>query len=131
MLQWLATYWLEVAFGLLLGVLAWGGRKLVHFYIKELQEMLSETENKICARIDKQVQQRDEQLEALRAGLLSVQGRTFKKKCHELLDPNNPISVEEMENITKDHDAYKSLGGNHEGDALFALVMEKAKKDIT
>lgn len=56
MLQWLATYWLEVAFGLLLGVLAWGGRKLVHFYIKELQEMLSETENKICARIDEQVQ---------------------------------------------------------------------------
>ena len=73
----------------------------------------------------------DEKLNEMRAGLLSMQGAYFKKKCHKLLEPGHEINVEELENITKDHEAYKGLDGNHEGDMLFNLVLEKAKRDIT
>ena len=66
----------------------------------------------------------------LRAGLLSIQGKSFKEKCHELLNNEHKITIEELENITKDHEAYKGLGGNHEGDTLFNLIIEKAKKDV-
>jgi hypothetical protein len=59
-----------------------------------------------------------------------VQSRNFKANCHELLDINHVITAEELENITRDHDAYKGLGGNHVGDTLFNLIIEKAKKNI-
>lgn len=131
MLEWLAKYWLEVVFGLILALLAWGGKKLIYFYIQEMKRMLQETESKILAKIQAKDEEQDQKMDELRAGLLSVQGRGFKENCHKLLSIDHKIDVEELENITKDHDAYKGLGGNHEGDMLFNLVIEKAKKDIT
>lgn len=83
------------------------------------------------AKVEARDNAQDETLREMRAGLLSMQGEHFKKKCQELLDSEHKISVEELTNITRDHDAYKGLGGNHEGDLLFKLVLEKAKRDIT
>lgn len=130
MWEWLAKYWLEVIFGLILGGFAWGGRQLVHFYVKEMKNMLKETEERILTQREAKSLERDKKIEEIRMGLLSVQGQAFKEKCHRLLSQEHQIDVEELENITKDHDAYKGLGGNHEGDMLFALVLEKAKNDI-
>lgn len=131
MAEWIAKYWLEVVFGLILAFMAWGGKKLIHFYIQEMKKMLKDTEDKIISQLQAKDQEQDQKMDELRAGLLSVQGQGFKDKCHKLLSPDHSINVEELEIITRDHDAYKGLGGNHEGDALFTLVMEKAKKDIT
>ena len=47
MIAWLTTYWLELFFGTVLGLIAWGGRKLIYFYVKEMKQMLGETEKKI------------------------------------------------------------------------------------
>lgn len=63
-------------------------------------------------------------------GLLSVQRRTFKEDCERLLDPNHIITLDEFQQITNDHDIYNALGGNHNGDQLFALIEEKVKHHI-
>lgn len=131
MLEWLAKYWIEVVFGLILAGFGWGGRQLVHFQVKEMKNMLKETEERILAQREAKSVERDKRIEEIRKGLLSIQGQSFKEKCHKLLVQEHQIDVEELENITRDHDAYKGLGGNHEGDTLFSLVIEKAKKDIT
>lgn len=131
MLEWIAKYWLEVVFSLALAGFAWGGKRLIKFYIDDVKRTLENLEKKIMAKVEARDNAQDETLREMRAGLLSMQGEHFKKKCQELLDSEHKISVEELTNITRDHDAYKGLGGNHEGDLLFKLVLEKAKKDIT
>ena len=130
MIEWLATYWLEVLFGLVLGLIAWGGKKLIHFYVEEMKRLLKATEDNIWAKVKEKDEKQDQKMNELLAGLLSIQGRAFKEKCRELLEVEHLITVTELENITKDHEAYKGLGGNHEGDTLFNLILEKAKKDI-
>lgn len=131
MLEWIARYWIEVIFSLALAGLAWGGKRLIKFYIDDVKRTLEELEKRILAKVEARDNLQDERLNEMRAGLLSMQGAYFKKKCQKLLEPEHKIDVEELTNITKDHDAYKGLGGNHEGDMLFKLVLEKAKRDIT
>ena len=131
MLEWIARYWVEVIFSLALAGLAWGGKRLIKFYIDDVKRTLEELEKRILAKVEARDNLQDERLNEMRAGLLSMQGAYFKKKCQKLLEPEHKIDVEELTNITRDHDAYKGLGGNHEGDMLFKLVLEKAKRDIT
>lgn len=129
--EWIARYWLEVLFGIVLAVLAWGGKRLVKFYIQQLHDSLDDVKTEIMKYVKEHNDMQDKSLEDLRAGLLSMQRPVFKERCHNLLASDHKITVDEMERITKDHEAYKGLGGNHEGDTLFELVVEKAKKDIT
>ena len=63
--------------------------------------------------------------------MLSLQGRTFKNNCRRLLDLDHEITLEEYEEISKDHEAYNSLGGNHNGDELFLLVRKKVEDSWT
>ena len=94
----------------------------------EKQAFLSGVKAEIRAefeRSNKKETELQEELKNLRNGLLSVQGRTFKNDCRNLLDPNHVITLEEYEEISQDHNAYKSLGGNHNGDELFNLVRQK------
>ena len=128
MVEWLAKYWLEVLFAAVLGIITWGGKRLIHFYINQLKQMLEETQEAILEIVNTKDQEQDKKMDELRAGLLSLQGPLFKERCHNLLEPDHRIEVEELERITRDHEAYKGLGGNHEGDTLFDLVKEKAKK---
>lgn len=72
----------------------------------------------------------EEQVRMLRSGVLSVQGRQFKADCRRLLDPNHNISLEEYEDIEEDHIVYNNLGGNHNGDKLFAMVEAKYKQGL-
>lgn len=131
MLEWITRYWVEVVFSLALAGLAWGGKRLIKFYIDDVKRTLEDLEKRIMTKVELRNDAQDAAMNEMRAGLLSMQGAYFKKKCHKLLDTEHQITVEELEDITGDHAAYKGLGGNHEGDMLFNLVLEKAKKDIT
>lgn len=64
-------------------------------------------------------------VQALKAGVLSMQGKVFKGDCRRLLEPNHLITEEEYEDIVADHKSYNGLGGNHIGDSLFLSVMKK------
>lgn len=83
---------------------------------------------KECAKEDEKLHA---EINALKEGMLSVQGKEFKATCEEYLEPTHKLTVAEYEQLIKDHDAYNGLGGNHEGDRLFALVERKAENTLT
>lgn len=134
MLEFVLKYWIEFLFG---GVIAVGSYMIKRTLKSFRQERADEKEaflegikDKIRAefeRSNKKETELAEEIKVLKAGLLSIQGRTFKSNCRRLLDPDHDISLEEYEEITKDHDAYNSLGGNHNGDQLYQLVRKKVE----
>lgn len=134
MLEFVLKYWIEFLFG---GVIAIGSymikRTLKSFRQERTEEkeaFLEGIKDEIRAefeRSNKKETELAEEIKVLKAGLLSIQGRTFKSNCRRLLDPDHDISLEEYEEITKDHDAYNSLGGNHNGDQLYQLVRKKVE----
>lgn len=69
-----------------------------------------------------------EEINIIKAGLLSLQGKQFRRKCRKLLKPEHTITLEEYEQLIEDHNVYNALDGNHKGDELFALVKDKVKK---
>lgn len=134
MLEFVLKYWIEFLFG---GVIAIGSYMIKRTLKSFRQERADEKEaflegikGEIRAefeRSNKKETELAEEIKVLKAGLLSIQGRTFKNNCRRLLDPDHDISLEEYEEITKDHDAYNSLGGNHNGDQLYQLVRKKVE----
>ena len=86
-----------------------------------------EKKNEELLKADQQIH---EEIDNLRDGILSIQGRDFKEVCHELLQENHIITAVEYEQILADHIAYNKLGGNHEGDALFSMIEAKYKNTI-
>jgi hypothetical protein len=135
MLEFILKYWIEVLFG---AVIAFGGymvkRTLKSYRQERLEEknaFLESIKKEISAEFERSNSKETElagEIKTLKAGLLSIQGRAFKNNCKRLLDPDHEISLEEYEEITKDHDAYNSLGGNHNGDELFILVRKKVEE---
>ena len=159
MLEFIVKYWLEVAFGLVCASIAWLARHYVKLLeekkksqqkeiidtmkqgledhkqqmktdmaqcssdmmrvLKETTDTLKKTDGEIHAEIDN-----------LRGGMLSIQGRNFKNDCHKLLRADHIIDLKEYESLLADHIAYNKLGGNHEGDALFAMVEAKYKNTV-
>ena len=63
-------------------------------------------------------------LDAIKGGLLAVQGHEFRSKCRRLLE-KDVIKPSEYEQLESDHNAYNGLGGNHKGDSLFDQVKTK------
>jgi chaperonin cofactor prefoldin len=67
----------------------------------------------------------------MKQGILNMQGKIFKNQCRLYLAEDYKISLAEYESLEEDHSIYNALGGNHDGDALFAMVEEKIKKDLS
>lgn len=81
-------------------------------------------------KIEQEVGTLQNQISALTAGVLSMQGKEFRNACRKLLAEEHIITLDEWEEITKDHFAYNGLGGNHKGDELFTLVEIKFKSGL-
>ena len=135
MLEFILKYWIEVLFGGVIAVGAYIVKRTLKSFRMERQEekkvFLEGIKAEIRAefeRSNKKEIELQEEIKILKAGLLSIQGRTFKSNCRRLLDQNHEITLEEYEEITKDHDAYNSLGGNHNGDQLYSLVRKKVEE---
>lgn len=62
--------------------------------------------------------------------VLDIEGAYFRNECRDLLREDHIITEREFNAITIQHTAYNSLGGNHEGDALYEMVQEKHKKHL-
>lgn len=138
MLDFIIKYWVEFAFGL---IIAGGG-----YFIKQYMKMKEEEQNierkkyydnlkkdvfSKYDKIEKDSRNGDkalqDQLDALRKGILSMQRKEFYAECQELLKEDHEITLDEYQQCIEDHDAYNGLKGNHNGDSLFALVERKAK----
>lgn len=71
-----------------------------------------------------------EEIDAIKGGLLSLEGRNFKEDCRRLLMPGHIITLAEYEAIQAEHIVYNNLGGNHEGDGLYSMVMTKYQNTL-
>lgn len=83
------------------------------------------------AVLEKEISALEKNITALTAGILSMQGKEFKNNCRKLLAEDHVITLDEWEELDKDHTAYNGLGGNHKGDHLFSLVKKKVEAKFT
>lgn len=141
-------YWLEV----LLSGIAAGGAYFIKRYIaltnedrakdrKEFQNQIHDDMTKTVEKVltvskedDKVLQEEIDTLttevDSLRLGILSLQGRNFKDECRNLLQEGHVITIDEFEQLEEEHDVYNQLGGNHKGDQLFTLVAAKMEHNV-
>lgn len=87
--------------------------------VKESEEKSMEEDQKIHKEID-----------VIKEGMLSVEGRSFRAECRKLLEPDHLITLNEYETILSEHITYNKLGGNHEGDGLFSMVQAKYQRQM-
>lgn len=145
MLDFIVKYWVEVLFSIIVTV---GGiicKKIYSLYKNEKDArehlIIDEFDSKLNDFYKKTQQdnlvadQRIDNIEqiilVLKKGLLSMQGHQFRERCRKLLADDHEITLNEWTRLIADHDAYKALDGNHEGDELFELVKIKAAKFLT
>ena len=70
------------------------------------------------------------EIDIIKDGMLSVEGRAFRADCRRLLEEGHIITLNEYEAILAEHVTYKKLGGNHEGDGLFSMVKAKYQNQL-
>ena len=87
--------------------------------VKDLEEHSIEEDKRIHHEID-----------IIKDGMLSVEGRAFRNECRRLLEEGHVITLNEYEAILAEHVTYNNLGGNHEGDGLFSMVQVKYQNQL-
>ena len=112
--------------------------------IEQVEKNSGEKETKIYKEIDKMrkdLNEKDDniykdlnsvhlEVNTIKSGILSIQGKQFRELCIELLKKDY-ITIEEYEDFENEYSVYKSLGGNHRGDALHARVVAKYDKQTS
>lgn len=102
------------------------------FYAELIAEIRKEHEysNESDKVIQGQVDTLRGDLSILKEGILSLQGKEFKKQCRALLEAEHHITLDEFEELSIEHDRYNALGGNHKGDELFELAKKKFEASL-
>lgn len=118
MVEFIAKYWLEVVFGAIIGVLSFFVKK---FYTLWKQNEIAQEDIKIQEALKDIRESNQNLLEAV----LEVQRKQFMMDCYHLLSISDEITIDQFENIYKEYEIYRSLGGNGYGSTLFELVQDK------
>lgn len=148
MLDFILKYWLQVGLGALVAGLSFTCKKFWSLYkaesVRQHKKEFDDLFNNIKTLLDdehKRSQADDEVLQiqidnltettdSLKKGLLSIQGKQFMASCEEYLKDGRTITLDEFKDLDADHEAYNSLGGNHNGDKLFSLVQMKFENSL-
>ena len=157
LIDWLVKYWLQVLFGLICGGVTIFVRRYIKLWKdtkeRDKDDLLESIQDKMDNQYVKTQEQMDdcyrnltsiitqqgeemkavdaklsEQIVAVKRDVLAIEGAYFRSECRRLLQKDHIITNEEFNTITIEHTAYNSLGGNHEGDALYAMIEEKHKE---
>lgn len=135
MLEFILQYWLNFLLGAIASGLAFICTKFWKMYQNEKTQKETDHDKKLYNDLKKVVREGDvelqEQIDILKRGILSIQGKSFKHECRELLKEDHEVSLEEFEMLQEDHNIYNSLGGNHDGDTLFKMVENKTSINLT
>lgn len=148
MIDFIVKYWVEFAFGLVVAGGSYVVKRLWTMLKKERESKQLQVHNDLISDMKviindaigpvqneltvlrESVEKGDKEQELMKAGMLCLQGDYFKKKCKRYLENDHNITEEEYLHLCQEHDVYKSLGGNSNGDRLFALCQEKVKNTM-
>ena len=151
LIDFIVKYWVEVLFGLISGVIAFIVRHHFKLIVKDRKRHETDLLDSIDKKFEKQndymtnqikecysnltnvVKNLEEssiegdsrihrEIDIIKDGILSVEGRAFRNECRRLLEEGHVITLNEYEAILAEHVTYNNLGGNHEGDGLFSMV---------
>ena len=139
------NYWIPVFFGAVISIGTLIVKKLYKLNKIEQEQRRKEFLEKMEKTIDekmtvltqedkniyKEINKVHEEVEVLKGGMLSVHGNEFKNQCKRALAEDHEITLEEFDELEYEHAIYNSLGGNHTGDQLFALVKAKFEANLT
>lgn len=160
LIEFIAKYWLEVLFGLICSGVTFAIRHHLKLAKQDKERHEKDLIDAIQAKMDEQsketkqqmaecysnlisvVREYDEksrladehmqeEIDVIKDGMLSIEGRAFKNDCRRLLEETHIITLDEYEALVAEHMVYNSLGGNHEGDALFSMVEIKYKNSLS
>ena len=156
LIDFIVKYWVEVLFGLICGGIAFTVRhhvkliiadkkrheddmlKAIDVKFDEQREGMKQQMSECYANLIQVVQESEErsmeedrkihhEIDIIKDGMLSVEGRAFRNECRRLLEEGHIITFNEYEAILAEHVTYNNLGGNHEGDGLFSMVEARYK----
>lgn len=159
MLDFIVKYWVEFALGIIATGLGVACKRIYGLYQKEKEREKAEEKNSLVTefkemitscqldllnkiqphedalkeedtKLNQKIEHINDNVDILKDGVLSLQGREFMQDCRELLKENHVITLIEYETIVEEHKVYNSLGGNHRGDALFVAVEQKYKNSL-
>lgn len=142
MLEFIIKYWVQTLLGVVVGALSFACKRIYKLYqseknrqkTKEQEEFRDELKD-VIREVGRESllgdQKLQKQINVITNGVLSIQGKNFKQECRELLQDGREITLAEFESIQEEYDTYKSLGGNHDGDILFNMVLQKATHNLT
>ena len=147
MIEFIIKYWVGWLFGLIALAITFIVKRHVKLEQQDYQQKQKERMDELRSQVkDEIIDQLEEEVGMLKEedqkvhkeigeikqsiniateGVLAIHGRDFKDECRRLLQPDHVITIEEYEQICKDHKIYNRLGGNDRGDALFDAVVTK------
>lgn len=142
MLEFIAQYWLNFLLGLIAGGLTFLCKKFWNLYQNEKihqktkeQKQFYEDVKQLITECTEESKRGDralqDQINIIRGGILSIQRKDFKEDCEAALREGHEVSLEEFESLQEEHRIYHSLGGNHDGDILFDMVLQKTTRQLT
>lgn len=135
MLEFIIQYWLNFLLTAIAGGLGFICRRIWKMYQNEKDQQETEKDKQLREDLKETIHSGDkelqDQIDILKKGILSIQGSIFKQECRALLREDHEITLEEFEQLQEDHNIYNSLGGNHDGDALFNMVQGKTTINLT
>lgn len=140
--EFVVKYWVQFLFGLVTTGLGLLCKKFYSLYNKEKNHQKTEEQKAFYKGLEDLIKESteesrkgdeklQEQINVMKGGILSIQGKNFKQECRELLRKERDITLAEFEALQEEHNVYKSLGGNHDGDILFDMVCKKATNLLT
>ena len=159
LIDFIVKYWVEVLFGLICGGVAFVVRHHVKLIIADRKRHETDLLTSIDKKFEKQNEHMTSQMkecydnltnvvkdleersieedkrihheiDIIKDGMLSVEGRAFRNECRRLLEEGHVITLNEYEAILAEHVTYNNLGGNHEGDGLFSMVQVKYQNQL-
>lgn len=151
-LEWIAKYWINWLCVLVAGGISLFAKHYVKLQKQAMAEKWQEKEKSMCGKIIENFDEKITKVEAqsqagdqslrneldhihqevntMESGILSIQGKQFRDNCERLLEHGHYITVDEYEEFETEYGVYKSLGGNHRGDALHDRVVDKVQAQM-
>lgn len=122
-------YWLTALFALIAGGLGFVAKHYYNLWKKDKQaakeKEFKDFENNLKSYVDDKINDMKKSHNNLFKAVLDVQQKQFQKDCYSFLNQKHKITIEEFNNLYRNYEIYRSLGGNGIGSMLFEKVEEK------